>query len=171
MLDLSWYFGCICIEWHWRCLCKMGWTLELFPGNCLICGCLHWQPRETILSSASYDWIVDVFAWILRWISRIILKSTTPSNFAIFLKGYLPRIYSGLEVIIFFGFTDFGVLWFLLIQMAGSRRVLDRIFHDCCFFISRVGYWLEFAVLVFFIFSFHVYLVPFIFLLGKSLSN
>ena len=37
----------------------------------------------------------------------------TPSHFVIFLKGNLLQISSGLEVIlVYFGFTEFGVLRF-----------------------------------------------------------
>ena len=43
--------------------------------------------------------------------------------------------------LLFFGFTEFGVLWFLQTWMAGSRRVLDRIFRLCwyCFLQLRMA--------------------------------
>ena len=55
--------------------------------------------------------MVDVFAIILQWISRIILLLTTPSNLFIFLKGNLLRISSGLEVMLgYICFAEFGVV-------------------------------------------------------------
>ena len=62
----------------------------------------------------------------------------TSSHFFIFLKGGLPQISLGLELILVFGFIDFGVLWFILILMDGSRRVSDWIFRACCFLFLRI---------------------------------
>ena len=55
--------------------------------------------------------MVDAFAWILWWISRMILWLMTLSHLVIFLKGNLLQISSGLKVILGYScFTHFDVL-------------------------------------------------------------
>ena len=54
MLDIPWDFGCSYIKRHWSYLCRTGWALNLLPVYSLVCGWLHCQPRETMLSSAYF---------------------------------------------------------------------------------------------------------------------
>ena len=51
MLYIPWEFRCSWIERHWSCLWRTVWALKFFPSDCLACGWLHLQPKDTMLSS------------------------------------------------------------------------------------------------------------------------
>ena len=40
-LDIPWDFICSCIDQHWSCLWRTGRALELFTGDCSLCGCMN----------------------------------------------------------------------------------------------------------------------------------
>ena len=70
-----------------------------------VAGCIA-NLRRPLCPPPNSDWMVDTFAWILRWILRMILLSMNPSHFFIILNGNFLQISSGFEVIL--------VLWFHL---------------------------------------------------------
>ena len=65
---------------------------------CYVPGSIANPRRQCCLPPNSY-WMVDMFAWILRWISWIVLYLMTPLHFVIFMKGGLLQVSSGLEAI------------------------------------------------------------------------
>ena len=130
MMDLPWKFRCSRIGWHWGFLWGTVRALKYFPITVwYVAGCVA-SPRRLCFPPPNYDWMVYVIAFILRWISQIILESMTPSYFFILLKRDCPRISSGLEVILgHFGFTKLGVLEFSRINFT-EFGVLE-VFWNC----------------------------------------
>ena len=53
-LDVPWNSICIPINWHWRCLWGADRVLKIIPNYSAVCGWLHFQPKETMLSPSQF---------------------------------------------------------------------------------------------------------------------
>ena len=61
-LDVPWNFSCICIGWHWSYLCGADRALKILPNYSAVCGWLHYQPKEIMLTPPNFDWLVVAIA-------------------------------------------------------------------------------------------------------------
>ena len=77
-----------------------------------------------------------------------------PSHFVILLKGNLLQIYSGLEVIIFLWFHPVLYVWIFLESFSPRSVCLNFSGIVRIVWLGHVGIWLEFSVLVEFVFAY-----------------
>ena len=111
MLDVLWNFRCDHIGCHWSYLWGTDQALQILPNYVFVCGWLHYQPEETMLSS-SKSWL---YGWhVCLHIAMDLADDFVfdyPLTFFIFLEGDLLWIPLGLEgIFCYFCFTKFGVL-------------------------------------------------------------
>ena len=141
MLNTSWNFSWFRIGWYCSFLWSTGWALTFFPSYDFVCVWLHYQTRIPYFPLPNFHWIVDVSAWIFRWISRVIFSWWYPQILFYFWMGISCEYIQVWKSFLFFGFTVFGVLDFLLNHMHGSCRGSAWIWCACwtCFPVSELG--------------------------------